>query len=214
MSLVNGIFSYDFFFKFLTLKNFIYLNVIWSDQWNNRLNIFILLEMNFITSFWSAWENFTPSKFSQACARPRARGYIQNFKSGTKIYVGYTTGLLSNICTVGLIVILLIFRMSSEGAKRREEARAKYGDQLRATFKKVDKDNSGSATIDEMWWACPTIIRETFMIFKLHLSLFWSALRVFIFKVPGKKILLFSNFCIEMKKNWSTRIGLSACVDE
>ena len=42
--------------------------------------------------------------------------------------------------------------MSSEGAKRREEARAKYGDQLRATFKKVDKDNSGSATIDEMWW--------------------------------------------------------------
>ena len=41
--------------------------------------------------------------------------------------------------------------MSSEGAKRREEARAKYEDQLRATFKKVDKDNSGSATIDEMW---------------------------------------------------------------
>ena len=41
--------------------------------------------------------------------------------------------------------------MSSEGAKRREEARAKYGDQLRTTFKKVDKDNSGSATIDEMW---------------------------------------------------------------
>ena len=82
--------------------------------------------------------------------------------------------------------------MSAEGAKRREEARAKYGDQLRATFKKVDKDNSGSATIDEMWWACPTIIRD--------FIIFWSELRVFILKVPGKKILLFSNFCIEMKK--------------
>merc|ERR1711868_218737 len=41
--------------------------------------------------------------------------------------------------------------------KRREEARAKYGDQLRATFKKVDKDNSGSATIDEM---CEFLVKD------------------------------------------------------
>jgi len=36
-------------------------------------------------------------------------------------------------------------------AERRKESREKHGDELRAAFKAIDKDNSGWASIDEMW---------------------------------------------------------------
>jgi Ca2+-binding EF-hand superfamily protein len=38
----------------------------------------------------------------------------------------------------------------SDFKTRRAEARAKHGDNLREKFKKIDKDNSGYASIDEM----------------------------------------------------------------
>lgn len=41
--------------------------------------------------------------------------------------------------------------MSEEGKERRRQAREKYGPELKTIFKQVDKDNSGFASVDEMW---------------------------------------------------------------
>ena len=41
----------------------------------------------------------------------------------------------------------------SNFAERRKESREKHGEELRAAFKVIDKDNSGWASINEMWWA-------------------------------------------------------------
>jgi Ca2+-binding EF-hand superfamily protein len=42
--------------------------------------------------------------------------------------------------------------MSENGAERRRLAREKYGPKLKETFKQVDKDNSGFASVEEMWY--------------------------------------------------------------
>ena len=36
-------------------------------------------------------------------------------------------------------------------AERRKASREKHGDELRTVFKSIDKDNSGWASVDEMW---------------------------------------------------------------
>ena len=41
--------------------------------------------------------------------------------------------------------------MSGERAERRRVAREKYGPELIEMFKQVDKDNSGFASVEEMW---------------------------------------------------------------
>ena len=38
-----------------------------------------------------------------------------------------------------------------DGAERRKLARDKYGPKLREDFQLLDKDNSGFASVDEMW---------------------------------------------------------------
>lgn len=42
--------------------------------------------------------------------------------------------------------------MAGDGDARRKEAREKYGPKLKGVFAEVDKDKSGYASVEEMWY--------------------------------------------------------------